>query len=1496
MKKVFSLVSSAVLALALLLPSQATAQNYKKITEQSTETSFKVKPAAPRTLQVHRKGTEAASATPSLRSAMQATYRISASKGLRAASTSFPDLRGSSTYGDIANGLYTISSDASVELVKSGIRAKAGGTALNGVYYYIDDYEIFGMVVVTVYALDAETGEELYHFSGDVENEYLDMAADPTSGIIYALGINAEGTSVQLLKVAITDGSITNTVVGDLPGFWNALACDAEGQLYATDQYSGDDVAEPSRLYKLDKLTATPTLVGSTGMYPYYSSSAAIDPRSGRMFWTVCPYGDECLLCEVNTATGAATLLGTFEGTEQVQGLYVKTPLAEDGAPASAIELTANFANGSLSGTIDFTAPATTFDGNPGSGSLSYEVSIEGTPVRNGSATWGETMSVPVALAASGEYNFSVVMSNAAGKSPVATTTAYVGMGVPVSTVATLNYFDGELQLAWTPVATTVGGIGYIDPASVTYTVTRFPADEVVYEGPATSFRETIEEPESLTQIYYTVVAHCGDLSSAAATSNAVALGSIIPPYTNDFSSPVALDGFTIIDANGDGKHWEVVGGQARMGYNSTVDMDDWMITPPIKLEGGKSYKITFEAQTNYYDERIEAKWGMQPTVAGMTETLVEPTELPADLYYSTPLELGDYITPAVTGVYYVGIHGISDHDMYWLYVDNLSISAPVGNDAPAAVTDFKALTDPDGAYKTTVTFKAPTLTYGGDPLTALTSIELKRDGTSIHTFSPVEPGQECSFVDEVGTEGTVTYTAIATNADGAGTPAEVSTFVGIDVPAAPTGVTLVESATEPGIVTVGWDAVTTDRNGQPINPSFVTYSVAYYDVEQNAWVDMKTGITGTSYTFRAVPEGEQDFVQYAVYSETAAGYEGAATDYIPVGQPYEGLDESFPDGHLAYQWAIDYATPNAKWTIYNDQSLSGMTSFDGDGGYAGMLCYIANGGASLISGKISLEGVQKPGVSLYVYSLGADDDNDFELYVREMGTEEWTSLVSTKVNQLAGEKEWGLVSASLEAFAGKMVQIRIAAVTQEYTYTFVDLIHVGSLLDFDLAATELTAPGIVAAGSPYTATAKVSNMGIKDVEAYTVELLADGATVATRTMGALAAGHTATVAFDLEMSTIATEAIELTALVKYSADENAENDESEAVTVTPRLSKLPRVTDLEGEEVDGVPTLTWTEPDLTASGAPTLTDFEDGTSWAQSYEGWTFVDVDNAEVGGFQNSNIPGIDPGTSKVSFLVWDAAGYNEQFGAHSGQKYLVAMYRYDDGTTDDWAISPELSGNAQTVTFFAKSYNPTYPEKIEMYYSTGSLDPADFIKVGETVEAVPGTWTEYSIEVPAGGKHFAVRSCATGSFLLMMDDFTYEPGVAAELSIVGYDVYRDGEKITAEPVGECEYADADATAGEHTYVVVTVYTNGNSAPSNAVTVAASGIADAVAAGISIEAGKGIITVTGAEGKLLTVAAADGKLYFNAPAAARQTVAAPAGIYVVKAGTRVAKVAVK
>ena len=298
----------------------------------------------------------------------------------------------------------------------------------------------------------------------------------------------------------------------------------------------------------------------------------------------------------------------------------------------------------------------------------------------------------------------------------------------------------------------------------------------------------------------------------------------------------------------------------------------------------------------------------------------------------------------------------------------------------------------------------------------------------------------------------------------------------------------------------------------------------------------------------------------------------------------------------------------------------------------------------------------------------------------------------------------------------------------------------------------------------------------------------------------------------------------------------------------------------------------------------------------------WTFADGDNAPVGGFSGMDIPGIVPNTTKGSFWVWDASMLgNQNFGAHSGTKYLFALFRYDGGQTDDWAISPELSGNAQTISFFARSYSSRYQEKITVYYSTGGKEMSDFIPVdGSTVDPLPNKWTEYTAALPEGAKYFAIRSYAENSYMLMVDDVTYEAAPVSDLGLKGYNIYRDGNLVTGQPVAGTTYVDTDVSEGEqYTYAVTAVYDDrGESGPSNEFVIKYIPLSVGLtpADGISVVSGEGLIVVRGAEGLGLSVAATDGRLLFDGTGKAETRIAAGRGVYVVTAGGKATKIIVK
>lgn len=146
--------------------------------------------------------------------------------------------------------------------------------------------------------------------------------------------------------------------------------------------------------------------------------------------------------------------------------------------------------------------------------------------------------------------------------------------------------------------------------------------------------------------------------------------------------------------------------------------------------------------------------------------------------------------------------------------------------------------------------------------------------------------------------------------------------------------------------------------------------------------------------------------MQYAVFAVTSGGETGAGTDMIAVGTPYDGIEESFPDGSLNYIWGTNSAG-GGQWQIMTDASLDGIASMDGDNGYAGMSASYLDQSADLFSGKVSLQGMTTPGVSYYTYNIHNEngenvDINEISLLVREAGAADWTVAETTVINTLS--------------------------------------------------------------------------------------------------------------------------------------------------------------------------------------------------------------------------------------------------------------------------------------------------------------------------------------------------------------------------------------------------------------------------------------------------------------------------------------------------------------
>lgn len=1532
MKKILSRIFSVAL-IAATVASPSLAQTAKKATRASSSQAKATVTMKAQNKPERTKGAKGLNVLPRKQAAgpfREANMKKIAGRkatGIKKAA-SFEAANVPTLYGDVVYqegwteenapcGIYNVTS-SQTQVVVEGPNAGFGGVCVDGVYYAVDGFSFWGMVFVTIYAYDVESGEMIGSYDGTIENvTYGGMAYDATTGSVYGIGMTADGSAMQLAKYEFSESACTVTPIAALEGNWNSIACDSHGQLYGISYAgvsSGDsfEVTE-SHLNKIDKTTGAVTLIGETGALPQYLSSAAIDTKTDRMFWNVCAPDETSCLYEVDLTTGAATELFQYALSDEIMGMYVPVPAAEAGAPAECQNVSVNFPADNLAGTVTLTTPSTNFDGSAGSGELIVIVMANGEQVGYAETTYGKdvTVDVDLTLMGAGMYDFTIFASNEVGEGPkTKIKKVWVGADTPEATTATLTYANGNMEVSWLPVTASVNG-GYFDAANLTYTVKRADGSVAAEGLTTTSFTEAVAEPAALTSYYYVVEAVCGELVSAPAQTNTVVLGSIVPPYTCDFES--GIDGWTILDANADEKTWTEYQGAIRVSYNSAKAMDDWLITPPLKLEAGKAYNVSFQAKSNgtSFPERIEVKYGKVNTAEGMTETLVPATDLTTGEWE----DFSQMLAPEEDGTYYIGFHGISDADMFYLWLDNFQIEAGVSALAPGLASNLTATADAAGALKCTVAFNAPDKTMNGQTLSSLTKVEILRGDEVIKTIDAPAVGAPLSYEDTAAPQGNVTYTVIGYNDEGAGLKASVTTFVGFDLPSPVESATIQRTDTE-GQVIVSWTPVTTDIKGHALPAGEVTYKLV--KAEGNALVTIAENLTGESYSYQAVEAGEQDFVQVGVQAVTSAG-EGdiAATDMIPVGTPYHGISESFPGGNLNYIWgfsSIDGGTVN----LLGDADLKGITSQDADDGFIAIQGQYIDAGADFFSGLISLDGIENPGLVFYTYNIvgenGDADINEITVSVKELGQEEWTPVMGPKtVDELCGgvPDEWGRVQVSLGAYANKTIQFQITGIVKKYAYMFFDNFSIGSILAHDVAALGITAPGKVKTGENYNVDVNVANVGAQAAEGVSVELYADEELVETKEVATIETGKSASVSFERTMSALAEEPVSYYAKVVYAADENAENNQTSSIEVVPVVSNLPVATDLQASNVEAGIKLTWNEPNLEGGVAEQVTDdFEDGDAFAAQYGDWTFADLDGSPVGGFQNMEIPGITSFETTGSFWIWDQSQLgNETFAAHSGSKYLFALFNAD-GTgnppvqNNDWAISPELTGDAQTISFYARSYDTSgqYPENVAVYYSTGSKEASDFIKIeGAGSNAVPSEWTEFTADLPAGAKYFAIVCESYDSFMLMVDDVTYTPaGLTANLEIAGYNVYRDGVKINDALVADCEFVDTNVVVDtQYTYVVTVVYTDkGESKASNEVVikrenVSVDGIGDGA---VSIKAENGKIVVLNAEGLDVVVAAANGAVVYSGAGELKTEVAVANGVYVVTAGKTVRKVIVR
>lgn len=590
------------------------------------------------------------------------------------------------TKDDKPYGLYRISAGSPIRVEKifnSDACLANGGARVHDGRYGVTFYDAidlsYGIMYTYYYEYDYTSGEQVFSRQ-EISNTLaaVETAQYEATGDVYGVFYNSNMDGLEYGKINY-DG-FTRSTISSANHYYLALGISSGKDLYG--------VATDGNLYKIDIYDGSETLVGATGVDNlcddsgnYRQQSGEIDQKSDTFYWNAVDTNGNSALYTVDLTTGKATKIGDMPDGEVIVGMCIP-PIEDQGdGPARIADLSADFPEGGDDGTVTFTAPTKTMNGDDITGTLTYTVGMNYSKAASGTTQPGAKVSVAV----SGTEGTNIITAKVAsdkGACPEAQLLKYVGFDtpVPVGNIA-FNYSNatGQATVTWdAPEKGTHDG--YL--GELKYDVVRYPEGvKVASDITARSFSEPLSSADN-SAFYYGITAKNGIHESDMAKSRTQTVGpGFTVPYSADLSSRDVFNTFTVVDCNNDGKTWtygkvDDYGTSDKYSavsmYSIDNDADDWLITPPILLEKGKEYEVSFTAQSAYskFDQKMEVKFGVDAIVDEMTNQLFETMTLPGE-----PTEYKARIAPTADGKVYIGFHDVSDRNMFRIALHSVAVN-----------------------------------------------------------------------------------------------------------------------------------------------------------------------------------------------------------------------------------------------------------------------------------------------------------------------------------------------------------------------------------------------------------------------------------------------------------------------------------------------------------------------------------------------------------------------------------------------------------------------------------------------------------------------------------------------------------------------------------------------------------------------------------------------------------------------------------------------------
>ena len=624
--------------------------------------------------------------------------------------------------------------------------------------------------------------------------------------------------------------------------------------------------------------------------------------------------------------------------------------------------------------------------------------------------------------------------------------------------------------------------------------------------------------------------------------------------------------------------------------------------------------------------------------------------------------------------------------------------------------------------------------------------------------------------------------------------------------------------------VKLKWKAPTTTVDGKPLDASTLTYTVTRLGSE----APVVTDFPGTTYReeLRLSDLNEanvffgQGLARYIVVAKDAQGQvsDKAFSNFKVIGTPYTiPYAESFAAGNPSSFWGESHEgigrwLPLAASDTYVKDADGGMYSFTSvQGGDSGMG----------FSGLIDLSGAANPVLSFWYFCTETGSDELQVMAAADGG--DFETLQDLDASSESTYRTWNQVTVPLTAYTdSRFVQVAFSNRSLSgSSLVYVDDIRIFNQVGHDLAIEVQELPVNLRPDEPRQATVRVRNNGMQTAATGTwnVEFTADGMVIGTAvpTTDLPSGGETDLTIPITTSPALDGDSVDVAVRVVLDGDEYPENNTTSPYRLRLLLPSFPAPTALSGNTAAEGVVLTWQQPAAPRTEGHTVTDsFEDApdftiTNWGD----WILHDASGCNVYGVEQYDFPNMGL-PQAYTVLNPEAAGMSAGWAAHAGSK-LLAAFASGNCVIGHWLISPELPRCRQTVSFFAKAYSKTYPETFEVLSTSESIDTGTFTKLANyTTPKGSNEWQEYQVELPAGSKYFAIRAVSNDTFALLLDDITFMPDTCGvqDIRLLGYNIYRDGEKLNEVPVVSTTFTDTHVADGDHTYRVSAVYDAGES----------------------------------------------------------------------------------